>query len=954
MHARVTAILVARNGADFVERTLGALAAQTRRADSTVFVDAGSTDSSSTLLAAGAPAQLITLPKAVTFGAAVAHAHRVIEPVESEDDWIWLLAHDSAPEPRALEALLAAVEIAPSVAIAGPKLMRWDAPDTIAEYGETVSPFGASLALVEQELDQAQYDHREDVMAVAATGMLIRRSVWVALGGFDRGLPTVDAALDFCIRARLAGHRVTAVAAARVLSSGGPELFGRDTVSGASLARQRRSAQLRRRLVYSRLFLLPLHWLSILPLAILRSILQLLNKRPGAVLGEFAAALVAITARGVPSARRAIARTRRANWSSLAPLRMPWSEVWQHRAHARDDDRIATSGPPRVRVSFFAGGGGWIVVFAAIASAIVWSVFLNAGSVVGGGLAPLSASPADLWSNIGYGWRDIGTGFVGPADPFALVLAVLGSIAFWSPSQAVVGLYVLSLPLAALGAWFCAARFSSSAWAPGVAAIAWAVAPPFLASLEGGRLGATIVHLTLPWLVLAAVRATRSWSASATASLLFALVAASAPALIPALLVMWLAWLLARPTSAHRIIGIPIPAAALFFPLVVYQVGQGNPLAIFADPGVVAAGGTASGTQLAIGSVGGAFNGWSWIDGLVGVPAATAPGVAMILLIPLALLAIVSVFIRGAMRAIPAVVIAVLGLATAVAGAHLNIAVAGTVSVPIWAGAGISLYWFGLVGAASSTIEAIRRGVALPAIAFAASSVFAVLPLLIAPFQGTTDVREGTGRMLPAFVTAEAGNSDRLGTLEILPQGDGSVRALLHRGTGTTLDEQSTIYSTRTEVTTVERRIAVLAGNLGSRSGLDAAPELDDLDIAFILLAGNRDSIGESAERAFEALDGNRLLTPVGVTSQGFLWHYDGIDSASVDDPGPGPNDTATGTLTLTVQSVVFGAALLLAIPTRRRPRVRSRRAEGGVDDPDSTDTLGSAYDGPSPEEVER
>src|SRR5690606_28032097 len=111
------------------------------------------------------------------------------------DEWLWLLGHDNAPDPGALSALLGAVEVAPSVAVAGPKLMRWDDGAVIAAFGETVTALGRSVQLVSGELDQAQHDLQSDLLGVAAGGMLVRRSVWDALGGFDPALPNVDAAL---------------------------------------------------------------------------------------------------------------------------------------------------------------------------------------------------------------------------------------------------------------------------------------------------------------------------------------------------------------------------------------------------------------------------------------------------------------------------------------------------------------------------------------------------------------------------------------------------------------------------------------------------------------------------------------------------------------------------------------------------------------------------------------
>ena len=59
MRPRVTAILVARNGGEYLERTLKSLALQSQRPDSFIFVDAGSTDDTAARLAQSAPAQFV-------------------------------------------------------------------------------------------------------------------------------------------------------------------------------------------------------------------------------------------------------------------------------------------------------------------------------------------------------------------------------------------------------------------------------------------------------------------------------------------------------------------------------------------------------------------------------------------------------------------------------------------------------------------------------------------------------------------------------------------------------------------------------------------------------------------------------------------------------------------------------------------------------------------------------
>src|SRR6476646_3263252 len=66
------------------------------------------------------------------------------------------------------------------------------------------------------EADQGQYDNRADVLAVSTSGMLVRRSVWDDLGGFDPAFVEHGADLDFGWRAQLAGHRVIVVPGAVV------------------------------------------------------------------------------------------------------------------------------------------------------------------------------------------------------------------------------------------------------------------------------------------------------------------------------------------------------------------------------------------------------------------------------------------------------------------------------------------------------------------------------------------------------------------------------------------------------------------------------------------------------------------------------------------------------------------------------------------------------------------
>jgi GT2 family glycosyltransferase len=233
--ARVTAVLVCRDGAAYLPRTLSALAAQTRAPDAVRAVDAGSRDDSPHLLATALP-DMIRLERRCSFSAAVDAALTAqVGPDEGgagagrqahsdagtgahrDDGWLWLLHDDCAPRPDALERLLAAVETAPSVGVAGCKQVDWDDDQRILDVGLTTTRGGARVSVADRnEVDQGQHDERSDVLAVSTAGMLVRRDLWTRLGGADPTLAHARDDLDLGRRAHLAGHRVVVVPGAVV------------------------------------------------------------------------------------------------------------------------------------------------------------------------------------------------------------------------------------------------------------------------------------------------------------------------------------------------------------------------------------------------------------------------------------------------------------------------------------------------------------------------------------------------------------------------------------------------------------------------------------------------------------------------------------------------------------------------------------------------------------------
>lgn len=938
MYPRVTAVLVARNGAPYLERTLAALRAQTRQPDAVVLVDSGSRDATANLFATYGPTQLVQTNDQLTFGQAIGRAVRVMQPPASDDEWLWLLAQDSAPEPGALAALLGAVEVAPSVAVAGPKQMDWTRRDHMRSYGESVTRYGTTVHLIEDELDQGQHDVNPDVLAVAAGGMLVRHALWEELGGFDPGLPVVDDALDFCIRTRLAGHRVSRVPEARVSTAriGLERLDGRRISSGErKRARQHRIAQLHRRLSYAHTALVLVHWLSLVPLAIGRSVVRLLRKQPGYVGGELLAGLVvAFGGTKVTRARRVLRTSKNVGWKSIAGLRIPLETVRQMRSVRHDAVRV-TAARERHPLRFFGGGGVWVVLVAALAGLVLYTPLVAASAVGGGGLLPLSSDLGELWRNAAYGWRDTGVGFVGAADPFGAVLAVLGSPTFWAPSYALVLLYLVALPVAAMGAWFMIARITPNSAARAFGALLWTIAPAFFAAQADGRPAAILVHVLLPWLFFAGFGAYRSWSASATASLLAAVIAASAPILIVPLLMIWIVVLVMAGRRIGRFAGMPVPAAVLLFPLVLARIQDGEWLSVFADPGVPLASPSVDLFALFAGTPT-TLPGW-WLDVLAGIGVTeSAAGIAtLVCLLPMLLAALFALVVPDNLRALGGIGIAALGLITAVVAGGLQLTTAGADAVSVWAGTGLSLYWLGLVVCVSITLSSLPKLAVTSGLVVSATAILAVVPLAVAFPVGTASVFSTSDRAVPAYVAAEAASTPRVGTLVLTPQRDGGILVHLVRGTGDTLDEQSTLVATGDRA---NAELDVLAGNLASRTGMDVKSELDRLGIRFVVLApaagaADGDAAAQVRSRAAVALDGNATFSSAGDSPYGLLWRVTDDGAVAVVNPPSGVVGPF-GALYLAGLLIVFIVTLLLAVPTGLSlERTRSGAAVAGIDD---------------------
>ena len=480
-----------------------------------------------------------------------AYEQRLVAPTEAAPEmpehqvWFWLLHDDSAPAEDCLERLLTAATNARSVGVVGPKQVGWDNPELLLEVGlrATASARRAN-DIVPGEVDQGQHDDRSDVLAVGTAGALIDRAVWEEVGGIAPWLGPFGDGLELSRAARLAGYRVivepTAVIRHRRASYQG--LRRPASVSHSSDAqprtdaeaievtlpepdpersfRARRSAQLTNWAAFStRPIGLLLTWFVIL--GIMRSVWRLASKAPALAGDELGAALaVAGRSRRVRAARRRLAQHTKAPASALGRLYVTAAEirgVRRDRTRQERERRARAAAPSELELRELAALArsrrrtlGAVMVLVLALSTYGLSRLLLTRSITGGALPLFSGGWRQMWDSAWSTWIATADGYPGGVTPLLAILALpaaLGRLVGLETSALMSALVLLAVPLAALGAWFAAGTMTRKVALRAWAALVWALSPSLLLSLGQGRLGALLVHLVLPWALLALARA---------------------------------------------------------------------------------------------------------------------------------------------------------------------------------------------------------------------------------------------------------------------------------------------------------------------------------------------------------------------------------------------------------------------------------------------------------------
>ncbi|MFG2293625.1 glycosyltransferase [Streptomyces sp. NPDC048603] len=946
----VTAVLVAHDGARWLPQALAGLLGQDRPVQNWVAADTGSADDSARLLAdALGDDRVLHLARRTSFGAAVDEAARNAATLTPEDlpylkrpsgwdpvsrtwrddtydlpelphgepvQWLWLLHDDCAPEPDALAELLRVADENPDAGVLGPKLRGWYDKKQLLEAGVTIAHSGRRwTGLDRREQDQGQHDQVRTVLSVSTAGMLVRRDVYDALGGFDRRLPLMRDDVDLCWRAHRAGHPVL-VAPDAVLRHAEASARERRTVDcagrGASSPhRVDKAGAAYTVLVNSPGAVLPWVLLRLVLGTLLRTLGYLVGKAPGQAVDEFTGLLGTLLRPG-----RILTGRRRRGRPAVpakelrplfpppgATLRANVEQLAGHLGAGRDTD---TGGAGRHGGAIESGPGGddadylhieqfarlkriarnpAPVLFALLllVSLVACRSLLAGGTLMGGALLPAPAGAGDLWRTYADDWHPIGTGSTAGAPPYLAVLAALSAVLLGSTQAALTLLLVCSVPLAGLTAYFASRPLVESRLLRAWAAVAYAFLPAVTGALAGGRLGTALLAALLPLIARAGVSAyglagagdpdgdRGSWRAVWTYTLLLTLAAAFTPVLWPLAAVLGTAAVVLRRADWKTY--VVRHAAVLATPLLLLAPWSltllTHPGRFLREAGLPYGSGAATALDLLGISPGGPKTGGG------------------LLLLGIVLAALAALLREGRGFAVR----------TAWAAALAGLLLAVLTNRTGWAGPATLVYGLALLAAAVIGADGAKDRLAahgfgwrqplaaLIALAAAAGPLLGAAGWTTVGADGPLDRRDPV--QVPAFVAEESGTRDQPRTLVLGGSSPATVAYTLVRGSGGRLGDAELA-----EATGGDQLLDKVVSSLVAGSGADQTDQLGAFAVRYVLV---RDGAPEQFRHVLDATPGLSRLSQLDGSA---LWRVDRQVARAVilsGKPGEAPIPVASG-----------------------------------------------------------
>ena len=225
---KTAVVILNYNTRDYLRQFLPGLIESCKGLDAEVIVaDNASSDGSAQMMKEEFPeVRLITLTE--NFGFTGGY-NRALQMVEAE--YYVLINSDVEVPSHWLGRLQDWMDTHPDCGACGPKLLSFKERDTFEYAGAAGGlidsfgyPFCRGRIMQKLEKDHGQYDSPTDVLWCSGACLMVRSSVWKALGGLDERFFAHMEEIDLCWRMQLRGWKVTVVPESYVYHIGGGTL----------------------------------------------------------------------------------------------------------------------------------------------------------------------------------------------------------------------------------------------------------------------------------------------------------------------------------------------------------------------------------------------------------------------------------------------------------------------------------------------------------------------------------------------------------------------------------------------------------------------------------------------------------------------------------------------------------------------------------------------------------
>jgi hypothetical protein len=225
MKLLVSVVVVNYNGKKFLDDCLSSLERQTCQNFEVILVDNGSSDDSIAFARGKFPGVKI-VDNGVNLGFAGGTNSGIRE---AQGEFIFTLNNDTIADPRMLEEIVRPMQSDQHVGVCGSKMLLSDG--RINSTAICISRSGAAWDRGMGEVDNGQYDKREEVFGACAGAALYRRSMLEEIGLFDEDFFLYSEDVDLAFRAQLAGWKCMYVPTAKVV-----HVHGGTTGPGSEMA----------------------------------------------------------------------------------------------------------------------------------------------------------------------------------------------------------------------------------------------------------------------------------------------------------------------------------------------------------------------------------------------------------------------------------------------------------------------------------------------------------------------------------------------------------------------------------------------------------------------------------------------------------------------------------------------------------------------------------------------